>query len=401
MQLVEPRWIMPGTPPYRRVSIGLFLAGFATFSLLYCTQPLLPVFADYYHVSATESSLALSLSTGFLAFAILCAAPLSEAVGRRGLMFFSITAASLVNIAAAFSPNWTVLLVLRSLEGFLLGGMPAVAMAYLAEEIDPRGLGLATGLLVGGNAFGGMTGRVLAGIITEDFSWQISLGLLGTLGLLSSIGCMALLPASHNFRKRPGFDAAYHFSAWGNHLRDGALLPLFTIPFLAMGSFVALYNYAGFRLSEPPFSLNQREIGLIFIVYLFGITASPLSGALADRFGRRLVLPIGIGLTMAGILLTLLPGLTTMILGIIVITSGFFMTQSVASGWVGGLAPTAKGHAASLYLLGYYSGSSLIGSAGGWFWAAGGWPAVAGLTLACYGLSLAASLRVGQVAARR
>jgi YNFM family putative membrane transporter len=392
---------MPGTAAYLRVSLGLFLAGFTTFTLLYCVQPLLPVFAAHFQVSPSQSSLALSLSTAALAFAILVAAVLSEGVGRRGLMFVSILAASILNLGCALATDWATLLVLRTLEGFMLGGMPAVAMAYLAEEIDPRGLGLAMGLLVGGNAFGGMTGRVLVGILTESASWQIALAALGGLGVASSVGFILLLPPSHNFQRRAGFDPGFHLRAWYGHLRDPALLPLFLIPFLAMGSFIALYNYAGFRLSQPPFSLNQRQIGWIFTVYLFGIAASFVAGGLADRLGRNRVLPGGLMLAMAGVGITLLPGLETMILGIIVITTGFFTTQSIASGWVGRLAIGTKGHAASLYLLAYYAGSSLIGWGGGWFWGFGGWTAVALFTLGLYCIGLLAALRVNRVVTAR
>ena len=396
----ETRWIVPGSRAYLKVSFGLFLAGFTTFSLLYCVQPLLPVFAARFHVGPTESSLALSFSTAFLSIALLCAAVISETIGRRGLMFLSMLSASLCNIGCAFVPDWTSLLVLRSVEGFVLGGMPAVAMTYLAEEIDPKGLGLATGLLVGGNAFGGMAGRVLTGFITEDWSWQIAVATLGAMGLLSAIGFIFLLPPSKNFHRRTGFEAKFHLRAWSGHLKDRALLPLNAIPFLAMGSFVALYNYAGFRLSLPPFDLNQRQMGWVFTVYLFGIAASFAAGAMADRFGRRKVLPAGILITMAGILLTLAPGLPAMILGIIILTTGFFTVQSVASGWVGRLAQSTKGHASSIYLLAYYLGSSLVGSSGGWFWGIGGWLAVAGFTLALYGLALAAAMRVNRVVAQ-
>jgi YNFM family putative membrane transporter len=72
-----------------------------------------------------------------------------------------------------------------------------------------------------------------------------------------------------------------------------------------------------------------------------------------------------------------------------VLTSGFFMTHSVASGLVGKLAAGTKGHASSLYMLAYYLGSSVMGSAGGWFWAAEGWAAVVVFTLVMLGLALA------------
>ena len=396
-----PAPVMPGTAAYRRIGIALFLAGFSTFALLYCAQPLLPLFADYFQVSAAESSLAVSLSTFSLAIALLCAAALSEGFGRREVIFVSMLSSAVLTLAGAFAPGWTSLLVTRALAGFLMGGMPAVAMTYLAEEIDPRGLGLATGLLVGGNAFGGMVGRVLTGILAESFSWRVAMGTLGVLGLAAAIGFVLLLPPSRRFTPRPGFDPAYHAQAWLSHLRNPALLPLFAISFLGMGAFVCLYNYAGFRLVAPPFDLNQRQIGLIFVVYVFGITASSVAGALADRIGRRYVLTGGLALMVAGILLTLSANLWTMIAGIVVITASFFAAHSVASSWIGRLAQGAKGHASSLYLLNYYLGASIVGSAGGWFWGAQGWSGVAGFTGLLVAFALAAAIRVAFVVPRR
>ncbi len=387
-------WFVRGSSAYRRVTIALFLAGFSTFSLLYCVQPLLPILAQDFGVSPAESSLALSLSTGFLALAIMCAAALSEGVGRRGLMFASMTAAAVLNVAAAFAPDWRVLLAVRAAEGFALGGVPAVAMAYLAEEIDQRGLGYAMGLYVGGTGLGGMLGRVVTGIVAETFNWRVAMAAIGVTGVIAALGFIALLPASRHFVRRPGFDARYHTQAWGGHLRHAALPLLFAIGFLAMGSFVTMYNYTGFRLMAAPYTLNQTELGLIFTVYLVGIWSSSKAGAMADRIGRPVVLLAGLAMSILGVALTLATGLVPIVLGIVLITVGFFVTHSVASGWVGRLAAGAKGHASSLYLLAYYLGSSIAGSAGGWFWAQAGWPAVAAFTLVLLALGLAAALRL-------
>ena len=385
------QYLTRGTVPYRRASLALFLSGFSTFSLLYCVQPLLPVFASEYGVSPAESSLALSLSTGFLAVAIMCAAALSEGLGRSNLMSASLVAAALLTIAAASAPNWHMLLILRALLGLALGGMPAVAMAYLAEEIDPTGLGATMGLYVGGTAFGGMSGRVLTGIFAEYLSWRPAMALMGAIGLAAAVAFIVLLPASRNFIRRPGFDTRFHLKSWAGHLQNPALPFVFAIAFLAMGSFVTIYNYAGFRLVAPPYNLTQTELGLIFTVYMFGIGASSVGGILGDRFGHFAVLLTGLAITAAGSALTLSSSLPVIIIGIIVLTSGFFMSHSIASGLVGKLADGTKGHASSLYMLAYYVGSSVMGSAGGWFFSAEGWPAVVLFTLAMLACAFAAA----------
>lgn len=395
----EKQFLLRGTPSYRRASLALFLSGFATFSLLYCVQPLMPIFATDFGISPAASSLSLSLSTGFLAFAIFCAAAVSESFGRRSLMFASLLGAALCTIACALVPSWHALLVIRALEGLLLGGVPAVAMAYLSEEIDPRGLGASMGLYIAGNAFGGMAGRVVTGTLAE-YSWRIALGALGVLGLAAAIGFFLLLPASRNFAPRKGFDVRFHVRAWVGHIGNPALALLFAIGFLAMGTFVTVYNYIGFRLVQAPYNLNQTELGLIFTVYLFGIAASWIAGLLGDRIGHFIVLPAGIAIAAAGVAVTLSSSLPLIVLGIVLLTSGFFIAHSVASALVGRLARGTKGHASALYLLSYYIGSSVAGSVGGYFWGADGWNAVVIFTLSLLALGMVAALVAARLAKR-
>ncbi|MBS4075296.1 MFS transporter [Ameyamaea chiangmaiensis] len=386
-----------GEVRYRRTNIALFLAGFATFSLLYCVQPLLPVFSQAFHVAPASSALSLSLATGALAISILCAAALSERAGRRELMFASMCASAVLNMAAALAPNWSTMLALRTLEGFVLGGVPAVAMTYLSEEVNPKQLGHAMGLYVSGTALGGMLGRVGTGILTEYMSWRPALAVMGACGLAASIAFVTLLPPSRNFTRRVGLGARHHFAAWGTHLRNPALPFIYMIGFTVMGAFVTVFNYAGYRLIEPPYNLNQTALGLIFSVYVFGVMSSSIAGGLADRIGRRAVLPVGIGSLIVGVGLTLFAPLWLVFLGITFVTMGFFTAHAVASGWVGQFARVDRGHATSLYLLSYYMGSSLCGSVGGWCWSAGGWPGVAAFVLGLLAIGLVCAARLARL----
>ena len=390
-------WVEAGTPAYRRISLALFLAGFATFSLLYCVQPVLPELAAHFGLGAANSSVALSVSTGCLAAAIFVAGALSEGRDKRRLMFASMALAALCNLGAALAPSWGLLLTARALEGVLLGGVPAVAMAYLSDEIHPRGLGFAMGLYVGGTAFGGMAGRIGMSALADQFGWRLAMGTLSVLGLLSAVGFVLLLPQSRRAAAavaQQSLGMGYHLGAWRMHLQTPGLLPLFLSGFALMGVFVSLFNYAGFRLADAPYGLSQTQIGLVFCLYLFGMVASPAAGALADRWGRAPVLVGGVGLMASGVVLTLAAPLVAVIAGIAVLTFGFFVAHAVASGWVGQLALQSKGHASSLYLLAYYLGSSVLGSAGGWFWEHGHWPALVAFSLVLLVGALALALRL-------
>ncbi len=386
--------VVRGSVTYRRINLALFAAGFCTFALLYCVQGILPLLADHFHVGAGESALVLSASTGCMAFSIAIMSVMSERFGRKSLMFWSMLFAALCNLGAALAPSWSILLVMRALEGFALGGVPAVAMAYLAEEIHASDLGFAMGLYVGGNAIGGMSARILVGILAEQYSWHLALVALSVVCLLLAVAFQWLLPASRHFKPQHGMGIVQHGRVFLMHLRAPALLRLFLVGFLIMGVFVSAYNLIGFRLIAAPYHLSATQTGFIFLSYIFGALASPWAGSLGDRYGRYPVLIAGLGLAALGIGLTSMQPLGLVVLGVVFLTVGFFMAHATASGWVGQLAQGFKGHASALYLLAYYLGSSVLSVIGGGCWDIGGWMAVAGFALL---LLLIAGLAVRQI----
>ncbi|HKO15585.1 MAG TPA: MFS transporter [Gemmatimonadaceae bacterium] len=377
----ETAHIVRGTPAFRRTNLALFSAGFATFALLYCVQPLLPVFSAEFHVGAAASSLSLSLTTALLAVAMLLVGSLSEAWGRRGIMILSLFAVAGLTVLSAATRSWQGLLVLRALEGLAFAGLPALAMAYLGEEMHRSSIGLAMGLYIAGNGLGGMLGRLLTSFLTDVVSWRFALGVLGALGLVAAAIFWRRLPPSRHFHARP-LHLGHLASSFGAHLRERALLALFAEGFLLMGGFVTTYNYITYRLLAPPFTLTQTQVGFIFVLYLVGIFSSAWMGALADRRDRGTVLVASLALMLVGILLTIPDHLLSVVLGIGVVTFGFFGGHSVASGWVGLAAHEARAQASALYLFFYYVGSSIAGVCGGFFWSSWGWPGVVGFVAA-------------------
>lgn len=380
-----------GTPAFWLTNFSLFAAGFATFALLYCVQPLMPLFSADFGVSAAGASLALSLTTGLLSVSMLAAGALSEAVGRKPIMVASLLLSALLTVICALLPHWPTLLLVRALTGVALSGLPAVAMAYVGEEIHPRSLGHAMGLYIGGTGLGGMAGRLLTGVITDTFGWRAAVMVIGIIGILCAAMLWRFLPASRHFVRRE-LRLAPLARAFGTHLRDGILPLLIVEGFLLMGSFVTVYNYVGYRLIAPPFSLSQTHIGLIFSVYLFGVASSAWVGSLSGKLGHKAVLPATFILMLAGTVMTLSASLWLIVVGVAVLTIGFFGTHSVASAWVGARAQTSRAQASSLYLFAYYMGSSVVGSLGGVFWHLRGWPGVVSMTSALLILALAIAL---------
>lgn len=392
----ESGYLQAGTRPYRRANQAMFWGGFATFAMLYGTQPMLPLLSNTFGVAPATASLAVTAGTGALALMLIPASVLSDRFGRERLMKFSLAAAAVIALLSAMVSDFTQLLVLRALLGAVLAGLPAAAMAYLGEEMEPKSLGRAMGLYIGGNALGGMSGRVLAALITDLSSWRVALAVLGILGCLAAVAFWRMLPASRHFRRRAvGVRALLKDVA--AIARDPGLPWLFVTAFVLMGAFVGLYNYLAFRLGEAPFFLGQTAVGAFFLLYLVGSWSSAWAGRLADRIGRRNVLWIMVVVTAVGLAITVSDRLILVVAGVALFTFGYFAAHATASGWVGRRAQERRALAAALYLCSYYLGGSLIGSLAGIAWGFERWHGVVGVLAVCVAIAFAVALYLRRV----
>lgn len=396
----DRRYLRRGERAYHRANLALFLAGFVTFSTLYTFQPLFPALVRQFALSPMTASLSLSVATFALAWTLPLSGSLSDACGRRAPIAVAVVLTSLLTFACAAAPDLPALLALRLLQGVILAGVPAVAMAYLSEEVEPASLGRAMGLYIAGNALGGMSGRIVTAWLADALAWRGAVTAIAGLGLILSLLLIVLLPPSRNFRRRPLRLGGLSASLLG-HLRNPDLLCLFLIAFAAMGGFVTLYNYVTFRLLGPPFALDQGRVAFIFSAYAFGAFGSGLIGALSERFGRPAVLFSALVVMATGLLLTLPLHLGAVVTGIVVFTVGFFGAHAVASAWVGALAGQARAQASSLYLFAYYLGSSVSGTGGGFFYQAWGWGGVVALILLLIGIAATAGLVLSALLRKR
>ncbi|PVC89190.1 MFS transporter [Streptomyces sp. CS090A] len=370
----------PGRPGHRKMSFALFAAGVAAFALLYSTQALLPAISASYGVSAGQASWTVSAATGALALCVLPLSALSERFGRRQMMTASLTVAVLVGMLVPFAPSIGWLIALRAVQGAALAGLPASAMAYLAEEVRPKALIAAIGLFVAGNSIGGMSGRILTGWVAQAWGWRAALAAVGLLAVACAVAFHFLIPKARNFT--PGtLNPKALAKTVAKHLGNPLLVRLYAIGALFMTVFGAVYTVIGFRLVEEPFSLPQGIVGSIFLVYLVGTVSSAAAGRLVARLGRRGALYLAVSTTAAGLLLSLSQSLAAVLLGLVLITAGFFAGHAVASSSVSRTATTGRAQASALYQSAYYLGSSAGGTLGAVAFHAGGWAATVALGL--------------------
>lgn len=376
----------------RRLLIALFFIGVATFAQLYSPQGLLPLIAAEQDVSADQAALMISTATLGLALGVIPWSYIGDAYGRKKAMIAAISLACFFGLLAVLMPavfathGFELALVMRFIEGFMLGGVPALAVAYLNEEVSPKIAVAAAGTYISGTSLGGLTGRIVAAPVGEQLGWKIGMLTVTILAVACVVVFLRLAPTAENFTPRR-VQVREILPALTGNLRSPTLWTLYLQGFLTMGGFVAMYNFLGFHLSAPPYSIPLGIASFVFLAYLAGTWSSPRAGRLAARYSRKPVLLAGNLIMILGVGLTLVPHLAVIILGTVVLTAGFFAAHAVASGWVGAAATAGRAQSASLYNLGYYGGSSIFGYLGGTALHLAGWSGTVLMVLGLAGLA--------------
>lgn len=355
--------------------LALFASGLATFSQLYSVQGLLPLISKDLQVSESQAALSVSAATLGLALAVIPWAIISDRIGRRQVIVAALICSVAFGLLGTLSPNVELLLLVRFFEGVALAGVPGTSLAYLAEELSPRAVALASGTYIAGTTVGGLAGRLIAAWVAEPTSWRWGVAAVSISAGIATLFFLLKAPQSQGFSAITDRSLKPILRKFAASL-SGRRPILYLQGFLLMGGFVAVYNYLGFRLEAPPYLIPPAIAALVFVAYLSGTYSSMISGKLVIKLGRKRSLLLGNAAMAAGLLLTLAGNLWVIILGMLIFTAGFFAAHAVASGWVPVLAADSRAQGASLYNLGYYIGSSLFGWLLGIPFVSHGWPAL-------------------------
>ena len=122
------------------------------------------------------------------------------------------------------------------------------------------------------------------------------------------------------------------------------------------GSFTML----GSRLQHEPWELSEGAVALFFLIYLVGTVVTTYYGRLATKFSRTRLTLIGMVTALLGAGLTLVDSLVVIILGMALLTGGFFLGHTGASAAASAARPGVDStRSAAVYLTVYYLGTSL------------------------------------------
>ncbi|HNX95138.1 MAG TPA: MFS transporter [Holophaga sp.] len=355
-------------------TLAVAFAGASAFLGLYATQPLLPTLERLFHVGKSTVSLTVTASTLGVALSAPLVGSVADRFGRKRVIVVSATLLALATLLNATARSLPGLVFWRFMQGLFTPGVFAITVAYVQEEWH-EGAGRAMAAYVTGTVLGGFLGRITAGLLGARLGWQVVFLFLGSLGLLAAGALHVWLPVERHFSRRGGSLRIGTI----RHLRNPHLTATFAAGFCVLFSLLATFTYITFYLAAPPFHLGPAALGFLFFVYLVGAVITPPCGRAIDRFGHRTVLAVSMAASIVGILLTLVPSLVVVIIGLALCCSGVFVAQACANGYIGLATDRGKALAVGLYVTFYYIGGSAGAELPGFLWRFGGWPACVAL----------------------
>lgn len=240
--------------------------------------------------------------------------------GRRPTLMVDVLLYSLIEFLSAFSPNLTVLLILRALYGIAMGGEWGVGASLTMESIPPRARGIVSGLLQSGYPTGYLFASIIYALLFPLIGWR-GMFMVGVLPALLVLYIRRNVPESPSWKRPTESNTLSILKAhWGLGLYAVVLMTAFN--FLSHGT---QDLYPTFLQVQHGFS--PRAVGTIAVIYNIGaILGGIVCGSLSERLGRRRTI-----ILMALLCLPVLP-LWAFSSGIATLALGSFLMQFMVQG---------------------------------------------------------------------
>ena len=351
----------------------VWLIGFFAFLNVYSIQSVLPlVMADF-----QATALQAGMTVGATVLAVGLVSPvmgmLSDAFGRRNIVVLSMLAMTLPTALIPVSPSLDTLIALRFMQGLAVPGIVVVLIAYIAEEFrNGGGVARMTATYVGGTVMGGFSGRFITGHLAEFLGWRGAFVSLAIMNLIGALLVLWLLPASRHFV--PNRNVRGVLSILGRHLRRQRLMAACAVGFCVLFSLVGAFTYVNFYLAASPFNLSASGLANVFAVYLVGVLVTPLAGRHIERLGYMKSLLWALAFSAGGLLLTLVPSLPLVVVGLTVCSSGIFLCQSATISAISKNVTEGRSLATGIYYMSYYAGGAVGTWGAGLAFEGWGWP---------------------------
>ncbi|WP_171006620.1 MFS transporter [Halalkalirubrum salinum] len=271
---------------------------------------LLPRIISEFSVSNATAGTAITLLWLVYGIAQFPAGLLTDRLGERKMLFWSMTIGVLVAMWFTFSSSFTVFLVACGLLG-IVGGLFATPRITLLSQLYPDRIGTAIGAVMAAGNIGSAVLPIVVGFVATVLGWRLGFGTIIPLFLIAVIAVWFVIPG-----KTDAGDAAPD-----TPIRE-VITPLLQevtsreVVLVTAGITLTFFTFQGLTAFLTTYLISMKGLdgGTAALLYgmMFAVAAiaQPIAGSIADYLGKRLIL-------------TLITGSYAVLLVVLVVTNSF------------------------------------------------------------------------------
>lgn len=283
------------TRPQRHAFVAAFLGwtldALDFFLLIFCVKAI----AGEFHTQPSAVMGAVFLTQAFRPVGALAFGIMADRFGRRPVLMLNIVSFAAIELACAFAPSLSALLILRALFGIAMGGEWGVGAALAFETLPKEGRGTFSGILQEGYALGSILASAAFALFFHWIGWR-GLFIVGAAPAFLVIFVRARVQESpvwlERRKKHLARSAEDAITARAGDLSClWKFLPSFLFLILLMTAFMSFSHgtqdvYPTFLSTQA--KLTPETVGLIGVLYGFGsIAGGIVFGALSEKWGRK------------------------------------------------------------------------------------------------------------------
>jgi len=355
----------------------VFFLTMAAFTNIYITQPILPVLQKEFSANEVTTSFTVSAVILGIALANLPFGALADRFSIKPIILIGGIVVSFCSLACAMTTRLWFLIIIRFIQGLFIPALTTCLAAHLARSLPTERLNVILGSYVSATVTGGLGGRLLGGWLHPPLHWQFAFLITALLLLIATATAIHWLPD-----ERTGTATEVRPARFFDLAMRSDLGRIYLVAFAVFFAFSSLFNYLPFYLSGPAFHSRTEVITFMYLAYLIGIAAGPLSGHLSNRIGNGTTMILGSVVFGIFIGLTFVQSLIIIATSLAGICAGFFAIHAAAVGSLNRRLTSSQGRANSLYVLFYYLGGAIGITLSGSVYLVAGWTGVA-LMSAC------------------
>jgi SHS family lactate transporter-like MFS transporter len=260
--------------------LGWTLDAFDFFLMVF----MIDAIAHEFHSDHEAVFIGVTLTLAARPFGALLFGWLADKFGRRPILMIDILLFSVFEFASAFAPSLLVLLIIRTLFGFAMGGEWGIGASLVMESIPAKTRGIISGLLQEGYACGYLLASIAYYFLFDAIGWR-GMFMIGIIPALLVVIIRLWVKESPSFEASRGTPRANPIGVLIKHWKT----TLYVVVLMTAFNFFSHGTqdvYPTFLKSDHHF--DTHHVGLITAIMNVGaITGGLLFGALSDKFSRR------------------------------------------------------------------------------------------------------------------